>query len=77
MFCSFLALVLRKELDRRLEENNLNFEWSDIKHDLKSLQEIIIKDENKRISIRSQCVGACGKIFQSVGIAIPSVITEL
>jgi hypothetical protein len=34
MFCSFLALVLRKELDRRLEQYGLDFEWADIKQDL-------------------------------------------
>jgi transposase len=77
VFCSFLALVLRKELDRRLEKNNLNFEWADIKHDLKALQEIVIKEGDKQIAIRSQCVGSCGKIFQSVGVAVPPVIHEL
>jgi len=39
VFCSFLALVLRKELNRRLEAAGLNFEWADIKQDLKALQE--------------------------------------
>ena len=43
VFCSFLALVLRKELDRRLENAGHFFEWFDIKQDLKSLQEITIK----------------------------------
>jgi transposase len=76
VFCSFLALVLKKELDRRLETNNLNFEWADIKHDLKALQEIIIKEGDKQISIRTQCVGSCGKIFQAVGVAMPPVIHE-
>ena len=40
VFCSFLALVLRKELDRRLNQTGYCFEWADIKQDLKSLQEI-------------------------------------
>ena len=31
VFCSFLALVLRKELDKRLEKAGLNPEWNDIK----------------------------------------------
>ena len=34
VFCSFLSLVLRKELDRRLKEAGHNFEWADIKQDL-------------------------------------------
>jgi len=40
VFCSFLALVIRKELDRRLEIAGHCFEWADIKQDLKALQEI-------------------------------------
>jgi len=41
MFCSFLVLVLRKELDRRLVEAGHDFEWADIKQDLRSLQEVV------------------------------------
>jgi transposase len=77
VFCSFLALVLRKELDRRLEKAGHCFEWADIKQDLKSLQEIIIEDNGKTLAIRSECQGTCGKVFQSVGIAIPPTIREI
>jgi transposase len=42
VFCSFLALVLRKELDRRLETDGHHFEWSQIKQDLKALQQVTI-----------------------------------
>ena len=34
VFCSFLALVLRKELEQRLNSAGCAFEWSDIKQDL-------------------------------------------
>lgn len=77
VFCSFLALVLRNELDRRLEKAGHNFEWSDIKQDLKSLQEITIKDNGKSLVIRSECLGVCGKVFQAVGVAIPPTIRKL
>jgi transposase len=77
VFCSFLALVLRKELDRRLEKAGHRFEWADIKQDLKSLQEITIEEKGKRLAIRSECRGVCGKVFQSVGIAIPPTIREM
>jgi transposase len=76
VFCSFLALTLRKELDRRLNEAGYCFEWSDIKQDLKSLQDICIKDNGKSLTIRSECLGVCGKIFQSVGVALPATIRE-
>ena len=77
VFCSFLALVLRKELDRRLEKAGLSFEWADIKKDLKAFQEIIIEDHGKSIAIRSECKGTCGKVFQAAGVAVPPTIREI
>ena len=77
VFCSFLALVLRKELDRRLEERSYSFEWADIKQDLKTLQEVEIEDNGKALALRTECLGICAKIFQSVGVAIPPTIREL
>lgn len=77
VFCSFLALVIRKELDRRLEKAGHRFEWADIKQDLKALQEITIEDRGKTLAIRSECHGSCGKIFQAVGVAIPPTIREV
>jgi len=74
VFCSFLALVLRKELERRLEEAGYRFEWADMKQDLKSLQEVIIEDNGKTLALRTECVGTCSKLFQSVGVAIPPTI---
>jgi transposase len=77
VFCSFLALVLRKELDQRLADNKHRFEWSDIKQDLKALKQVEIEESGKRFAIRSECKGVCGKIFQSVRVALPPTIKEL
>jgi transposase len=77
VFCSFLALVLRKELDRRLNSAGHVFEWSDIKQDLKALQQVTVEENGKRLAIRSECKGVCGKVFQSVGVALPSTIKEV
>ena len=76
VFCSFLALILRKELDIRLEKAGHSFEWADIKQDLEALEEVTIDEQNKRLAIRTECLGTCGKIFQSVGVAIPPTIRE-
>jgi hypothetical protein len=77
VFCSFLALVLRKEIDRRLEKAGHCFEWADVKQDLKSLQETVIEDNGNTLCVRSQCLGVCGKIFQAVGVAVPPTIREI
>ena len=78
VFCSFLSLALRKELYRRLEAaGHPCLEWADIKQDLEALQEIRIEDNGKKLGIRTQCLGSCGKIFQAVGVALPPTIREL
>ncbi len=77
VFCSFLALVLRKELERRLNAAGHVYEWSDIKQDLKALQQVTIEEDGKRLAIRSECKGVCGKVFQSVGVALPPAIKEV
>ena len=77
MFCSFLALILKKELDRRLNAAGYVFEWTDIIQDLKALQQVLIEENDKRFSIRTECKGNCGKIFQAVGVALPPTIREL
>jgi len=76
VFCSFLALVLRKELDRRLSKAGHRFEWAEIKQDLKALQRVTIQEDGRHLSIRSQSKGVCGKIFQAVGVAIPPTIQD-
>ncbi len=77
VFCSFLALILRKELDQRLNSTGFVFEWADIKQDLKALQEVQIEEGDKRFAIRTECKGNCGTIFQAVGVAMPPTIRTL
>ena len=77
VFCSFLALVLRKELDRRLESAGHQFEWADIKRDLSALQEVIVEENGKSLAVRTACTGSCGKVFQAVGVALPPTIREI
>lgn len=77
VFCSFLALVLRKELQRRLEDQGLSFEWDHICQDLKALQETVIEENDRSFVVRSECLGTCGKVFKAVGVAIPPTIREL
>jgi len=77
VFCSFLALVLRKELDRRLESAGHQFEWADIKRDLRALQDVLIEDNGRSLLVRTTCAGSCGKVFQAVGVALPPTVREM
>ena len=74
VFCSFLALVLRKELESKLENSGQRFEWEDIKRDLKALTDTTITEDNKTIRVRSRAEGCCGKVFAAVGVALPATI---
>jgi len=76
VFCSFLALVLMKELYRRLEKVGHDFEWADVRQDLSALQEITLSDNGRKLAVRSACKGVCGKVFQAVGVAAPLAIRE-
>jgi hypothetical protein len=77
VFCSFLALILRKELERCLEKAGHVFEWSHIKQDLKALQETDIQENGNRLAVRSKAEGVCGKVFQAVGVAMPPTVREI
>jgi hypothetical protein len=67
IFCSFLALVLRKELESRLQKSGHAFEWSDIKQDLQALQEITITERDKTLAVRTECLAFAEKFSRSRG----------
>jgi hypothetical protein len=74
VFCSFLALVLRKALMDRLAQRGDVLEWAAIVRDLNGLEEIQVDQDNKRFVLRSQTTGVCSKVFQAVGVALPPTI---
>lgn len=77
VFCSFLALLLRKELAMRLEAAGHDFEWATIRNDLESLQRVIVEENGRRLALRTRSHGVCGKIFKAVGVAMPQAICEI
>jgi hypothetical protein len=76
VFCSFLALVLRKELEERLASAGLKPEWSELLADLDRLQEIETAQDGKRFILRTPVSGVAGKVFQAIGVALPPNIRE-
>ncbi len=77
VFCSFLALVLIKELISRLENAGCSFAWADIRRDLEALREVSISESGKSLVVRSRLHGVSGKVLQTLGIGIPPTIREL
>jgi hypothetical protein len=37
----------------------------------------VIEEQGKSLVVRTECKGTCGKIFQSIGVAIPTTIREI
>jgi transposase len=77
VFCSFLALVLRQELQARLEERGQDLEWADVIADLDRLQVVEVEQDGKRFLLRSEAQGTCGKVFQAVGVALPPTVQQV
>jgi hypothetical protein len=74
VFCSFLALVLRQELQRRLAAKRWSLEWADIVHDLDALHETVITIDSHAYLVRSEAKRTVGKVFQACGVAIPPAL---
>jgi Transposase DDE domain len=77
VFCSFLALVLRKELQDRLDTYGHRFEWAEIITDLEALQEVEVQHQNQRFLLPSEARGTGGKVFQAVGVALPATVRQI
>jgi Transposase DDE domain len=74
VFCSFLALLLRHELQARLDRRGWKLEWADVLQDLDRLQEIEIKVNGKGYTLRTEANGTVGKVFQACGVALPPTL---
>jgi len=74
VFCSFLALLLRKQLQDRLARKEWKLEWADVVRDLDNLNEMKIAIDDKCFVFRGQTSGVAGKVFQACGVALPPVL---
>jgi hypothetical protein len=77
VFCSFLALLLRYELQARLAARGQAPEWADVLADLERLQYVEVEQDGKRFRLRTQLQGTCGRVFRAVGVAIPPTVQQL
>jgi hypothetical protein len=77
VFCSFLALVLQKELDDRCRAAGLRPEWREVLRDLDRLQEATMVQDGKRLVIRTPAAGLTGRLFQIAGVALPPNVREV
>ena len=74
VFCSFLALVLRKELEDRLASKEWKLEWADVIRDLDNLLEMEVSITGKGYVFRSEAKRTTSKVFQACGVALPPAL---
>ena len=77
VFCSFLALVLLKELQARMEQRGWTCEWDRLKADLDNLQEVTVQAAGQPFAIRTQTRGAAGQALQAAGVALGPVVRAI
>ena len=77
VFCSFLALVLRHELQSRLQAKGRRFEWAHVIRDLEQMQQVEVEHQGHRFLLRSELPGTAGRVFQAAGVAVPPTVQQL
>jgi transposase len=76
VFCSFLALILRKDLDERCRKAGFRPEWGDVLRDLDRLQEVTIRKNGQHITLRTPATGVVGPLFKAARVALPQNIRD-
>ena len=71
VFCSFLALILAKELQDGCTRAGFQPEWDRLVRDLDRLQSGVIEKNNTRITVRTPVSGDVGPAFHAAGVALP------
>ena len=75
--CSFLALVLKKELEDRIANLGLAGSWPEILADLDSLTETEVEQDGKRFLLRTPPRPAASLALRAAGVALPPTVRQL
>lgn len=70
-------VVLRKELQDRLEAQGEKLEWADVIRDLDALEDVEVEQDDKRFRLRTEARGTCGVVFRAAGVALPPTVRQL
>ena len=77
VFCSFLALVLRQELQARLGAWGHGLEWAEVMRDLEQLRYVDVEHQGQRYRLRSELQGTAGRVLQAAGVAAPPTVQQI
>jgi hypothetical protein len=77
VFCSFLALLLKQELESRMKRADLQWEWKEVIRGLDTLQQVEADFQGRRFLFRSQLQAHASQAVRATGVAIPPTLQEL
>jgi len=77
VFCSFLALLLKTELERRMKFADLQCEWAQVLRGLEALQQVEATFQDKRFLLRTQLGAEASAALRATGVAAPPTLREL
>jgi hypothetical protein len=77
VFCSFLALLLKQELESRMKQLDLQWDWKEVMRGLNALQQVEANLQGRRFLFRSQLSADASQVVLSTGLAIPPTLREL
>jgi transposase len=77
VFCSFLALLLKTELERRMKFADLKCEWAQVIRGLAALQQVEVTFQDKCFVLRSQLTSEASAALRATGVAAPPTLREL
>jgi Transposase DDE domain len=77
VFCSFLALLLKQELESRMKRASLEWEWKEVIRGLDALQQVEGDFQGRRFLFRSQLMAHASQAVRATGVALPPTLREL
>lgn len=77
VFCSFLALCLKRELELRMEQKGIEAEWAEIIRGLDNLQQVELLLQGSRFLLRGQMTGDASQALRAAEVAVPPVLQEI
>ena len=77
VFCNFRALVLKQELESRMKQAALEWEWKEVIRGLDALQQVEANFQGRRFLLRSQLTAHASQAVRAAGVAIPPTLQEL
>lgn len=73
----FLALRLEVDLQRRLDDREIDVSWPDLMRDLDQLKAVDVTLDGRRYRLRTDLAGATHAAFAAAGVRPPPIVTPL